>query len=122
MNSTHVTGTGIHGASQRKVHGVSGKSVVVLDLPVASKGLHCGGVLGMFKTHHVNWRVVLQLGLVVVLLVVLVTLHLSHLHVVHQQGVILKITAAHLFASSLLVRQLVLVLYRKYNDECKYHE
>jgi hypothetical protein len=83
---------------------------MVSDLPVANMGLCCRGLLSMCNTHHVNWGAVLQLGLVVVLLVVPLTLHLSHLHVVHQQGVILKVTAAHLFASSLHMVFLVLDL------------
>ena len=80
------------------------------DLPVPSIGLSLGCVLGMHQAHHVYWGVVLQLSLFVVLLVVLFTLHLGHLHVVHQQGVVLDVTEAHVVALSFLKVQLVLVL------------
>lgn len=53
---------------------------------------------------------VLQLSLIIVFLVVLFTLHLSHLHVVHQQWVILKITEADMMAPVLVVVFLVLDL------------
>ncbi len=64
----------------------------------------------MDHTQHVHWAVILQLGLVVVLLVVLVTLQLSHLHVVNQQRVILEAAEANMVASGFLISQLVLVL------------
>ena len=67
----------------------------------------------MGHAHHVNWCVILQLGLVVVLLVVLVTLQLSHLHVVNQQGIVLEAAEANVVALCLLVSQLVLVLFKR---------
>ena len=108
--STHVTGIGVHFACQNQVHGIRHETVVVLDLSVPSIGLSFGGLLGMHQAHHIYWGVVLQLGLVVVLLVVLLTLHLGHLHVVHQQGVVLDVTEAHVVAPSLLIGLLVLDL------------
>ena len=88
----------------------------MLNLPVASEGLCSRGLLGMGEAHHIYWRVVLQLGLVVILCVVSLTLHLSNRHVVHQQGVVLNITAANMVAPGLLVCQLVLVLFRIQSD------
>lgn len=67
-------------------------------------------MLGVSQTHHVYWGVILQLGLVVVLLVVLVTLQLSHLHVVNQQRIVLEAAEANMVASGFLICQLVLVL------------
>ena len=64
----------------------------------------------MDHTHHVNWCVILQLCLVVVLLVVLVTLHLSHLHVVNQQGIVLEAAEANVVALCLLISLLILDL------------
>lgn len=62
------------------------------------------------KTHHVHWGVILQLGLVVVLLVVLVTLQLSQLHVVNQQGIVLEAAEANVVALCLLISLLILDL------------
>ena len=108
--STHVTGICVHFAGQNQVHGIRHEIVIVLNLPVPSIGLSLGCVLGMHQAHHVYWGVVLQLRLFVVLLVVLLTLHLGHLHVVHQQGVVLDATEAHMVAPSLLIGLLVLDL------------
>ena len=99
-----------HFACQNQVHGIRHETVVVLDISVPSIGLSFGGLLGMHQAHHVYWGVVLQLRLLVVLRVVPLTLHLGHLHVVHQQGVVLDVTEAHVVAPSLLIVQLVLVL------------
>ena len=67
-------------------------------------------MFGMRKTHHVHWRVILQLGLVVVLLVVLVTLHFGHLHVVNQQRIILEAAEANMVALVLLISLFILDL------------
>ena len=89
------------------------KEVVVRDFSVASEGLHGGGLLGVGQTHHVHWGVVLQLGLVVVLLVVLLALHLSHLHVVNQQRIVLDAAVANMVALCLFISQFVLVLHER---------
>ena len=83
---------------------------MVDDAPVAGVGLNAGGLLGMGQAHHVHGGVVLQLGLLVVLGVVPAALHLGHLHVVDQQGVVLDAAAANVVALGLLEGQLVLVL------------
>ena len=70
-------------------------------------------MFGVGHAQHVHWGVVLQLSLVVVLLVVLVTLQLRHLHVVNQQGIVLEAAEADVVALFLLVGQLVLVLYSR---------
>ena len=64
----------------------------------------------MSYAQHVHWGVELQLGLVIILLVVLVTLQSGHLHVVDQQGVILEAAAANVLASGFLVSFFVLDL------------
>ena len=86
------------------------KHVAVRDLSVTSIGLNSRGVLGVCQTHHVYWGVVLQLGLVVVLLVVLLALHLSYLHVVNQQRIVLDAAEANMVASGLLVSLFILDL------------
>ena len=100
----------VHGASKAKAHGVRQKTVIVMVLLVARERLHCRGMFSVSKTHHVNWCVILQLCLVVVLLVVLVTLHLSHLHVVNQQGIVLEAAEANVVALCLLISLLILDL------------
>ena len=64
----------------------------------------------MSKTHHVHWGVILQLGLVVVLLVVLLTLHFGHVHVVNQQRIVLEAAEANMVAFCLFISQLILEL------------
>ena len=64
----------------------------------------------MSQTDHVHWGVILQLGLVVVLLVVLVTLQLSHLHVVNQQRIVLEAAETNVVASGLYIRLFILDL------------
>ena len=82
----------------------------MVDLSVPSHGLSSRGLLGVDQTYHVHWRVELQLGLVIILLVVLFTLQSGHLHVVDQQGVILEAAVANVVASGFLVSLLVLEL------------
>ena len=64
----------------------------------------------MSKTHHVHWGVILQLGLVVVLLVVLLTLHFGHVHVVNQQRIVLEAAEANMVALFLLISLFILDL------------
>ncbi len=110
---TYITLNVHHSTTQLQVHVVRKKHVAVRDLPVSSHSLNSRGLFGMDHTHHVYRGVILQLGLVIVLLVVLVTLHLSHFHVVNQQRIILNAAVANMVALCLLIGQLILVLYKR---------
>ena len=67
-------------------------------------------MFGLHQTHHVHWGVILQLGLVVVLLVVLVTLQFGQLHVVDHQRIVLDAAETNMVSSGLLVSLLILDL------------
>ena len=112
---TYVTLNPHHVAAQMQVHVVRQKHVAVRYFSVPSHGLSSRGLLGVDQTYHVHWRVELQLGLVIILLVVLFTLQSGHLHVVDQQGVILEAAVANVVAFCLLISQLILVLHTKKN-------
>lgn len=83
---------------------------MVSNLLVASIGLLSCGFLSMSYTQHVHWGMELQLGLVVVLLIVLVTLQFGYLHIVYQQRVVLNVTEANMLALGLVVSLFVLIL------------
>ena len=85
----------------------------MLDFSVSSHSLSSRGLLRLDHTHHVHWGVILQLGLVVVLLVVLLTLQLRHSHVVNQQRIVLDAAEANMVASRLLISLFVLDLKEK---------
>jgi len=110
---TYITLNGHHAAAQLQLQVVRKKEEVVRDLPVSGHSLHGRCMLCLDHTHHVHWSVILQLGLVVVLLVVLLALHLSHVHVVYQERIILKAAEANVVAFCLLISQFILVLHKR---------
>lgn len=110
---TYITLNLIHILRVLETHGIREVCVVMDWLFVVDIGGHILGHLCSCNANHVSGGMVAGFGVLIVLFVFTIGLHLCHIHVMDQLGIILEASETHVLSFCLLISFLVFILQRQ---------